>query len=240
MQLSDEGLRLIKSFEGYHRKLKDGSCTAYRCPAGVLTIGWGCTEGVREGMVWTEAEAEAALRREIAKFEAGVARLATVELNQNQFDALVSFSYNVGLGALGKSTLLKRVNAGQHDKVPAELAKWKRGGGKVLPGLVARRTREAALYMKPVEAPDEPYMPQDIESISNVPAKEIAVGTGAAGAGMTIPAPPDLTPALGWQAFGETVSNLGSWAISKPLMTGALVLFIGALAFGPRLREMFR
>ncbi|MGL4558672.1 MAG: glycoside hydrolase family protein, partial [Afipia sp.] len=64
MQLSTEGLRLIKSFEGYHRKLADGRCMAYRCPAGVWTIGWGCTEGVREGMVWTVEEAEAGLRRE--------------------------------------------------------------------------------------------------------------------------------------------------------------------------------
>ena len=96
MQISDDGLRLIKSFEGYLDKQSDGSCVAYLCPAGVPTLGWGCTEGVKLGMRWTEADAEAALRREIAKFEAGVARLVTVEINQNEFDALVSFHYNTG------------------------------------------------------------------------------------------------------------------------------------------------
>ncbi len=74
MNISDEGLRLIKSFEGYHTRQKDGSCAAYLCPAGVPTIGFGCTEGVKLGMVWSAGEAEAALRREIAKFETAVTR----------------------------------------------------------------------------------------------------------------------------------------------------------------------
>lgn len=240
MQLSTEGLRLIKSFEGYHRKLADGRCMAYRCPAGVWTIGWGCTEGVREGMVWTVEEAEAGLRRELAKFEAGVLRAVTVEINQHQFDALVSFAYNVGLGALSRSTLLKRVNAGAHDKVAGELAKWNKGGGRVLPGLVARRTREAALYMKPVEAPADPYMPQKVDPQTPVPVKEVSIGVGAGGAGMSLPAPPDLTPVAVWQSFAEQIAALGSWAVSKPLLTGALVVFIAALAVGPRLREIVR
>jgi len=239
MQLSDEGVRLIKSFEGYHRKLKDGRCLAYRCPAGVLTIGWGCTDGVREGMIWTAEEAEAGLRRELAKFEHGVSRLVTVEINQNQFDALVSFSYNVGLGALQKSTLLKRINKGEFAKAQGEFSRWTRGGGKVLPGLVSRRTREAALFLKPVEQPEAPYMPQEVEPVSSAPVKEITIGTGAAATGMTMPAPPDLTPVVAWQGFGEQVSALGSWAVSKPLMTATLVLVVGALSIGPWIWRRF-
>jgi len=163
MNISTAGLDLIKDFEGYHRKLPNGDCVAYRCPANVLTIGWGCTEGVREGMVWTVAQAEEALRREVAKFEAAVTRLVTVEINQNQFDALVSFAYNCGEGALASSTLLRRLNAGNFDGAADAFAMWTKGGGRVLPGLVTRRAREAALFRTPAETSIEPLMAQAVE-----------------------------------------------------------------------------
>jgi hypothetical protein len=86
------------------------------------------------------------LASDLVKFEDGVDNLVKVPLKQNQFDALVSFAFNVGLGALGKSTLLKKLNAGQYDAVPAELMKWTKAGGKELPGLVRRRRAEAALW----------------------------------------------------------------------------------------------
>jgi lysozyme len=142
MQISSVGLGLVKSFEGLFLK-------AYRCPAGVWTIGYGCTEGVKPGMVWTKDEAEAALLRELSKFEAAVNKLAKVTLNQNQYDALVSFAYNCGEGALSRSGLLKKVNANADGKVvAAEFMKWTRGGGRVLPGLVRRRKAEADLFNK--------------------------------------------------------------------------------------------
>lgn len=184
MKLSDEGLRLIKSFEGYHTRLPNGDCAAYLCPANVPTIGWGCTEGVKLGMVWTEAQAEEGLLRELAKFEAGVTRLVTVEMNQNEYDALVSFSYNVGLGALGRSTLLKRLNKGDRMGAAQEFRKWTRGGGRVLRGLVARREREAALFLKPVEAPEEPSMPQQVSEVREITKTQAVVGTGLAVGGV--------------------------------------------------------
>jgi len=91
-KISDAGLDFIKGFEGYHRALPNGDCVAYRCPAGVLTLGYGCTVGIKPGMVWTRQQAEDALRREISTFEAGVVRLVTVPINQNEYDALVSFA----------------------------------------------------------------------------------------------------------------------------------------------------
>lgn len=163
MKLSPRGLDLIKEFEGYHRALPDGSCVAYRCPAGVLTIGYGCTEGVREGMRWTKADAEARLLAELSRHEAAVTRLTTVELNQNQFDALVSFSYNLGEGALKRSALLAAVNAGQWETAGQAFGLWTRAAGKVLPGLVARRGREAALFCEPAMEPLEPAMPQRLD-----------------------------------------------------------------------------
>ena len=105
MKLSTAGLDLIKSFEGYLDKQPDGSCKAYRCPANVWTCGWGCTEGVTMNTHWTQAEATEKLRGELAKHEAAVLNLVKVPITQAQFDALVSFSYNVGSGALAKSTL---------------------------------------------------------------------------------------------------------------------------------------
>lgn len=163
MKLSKRGLDLIKEFEGYHRQLPDGACVAYRCPAGVWTIGYGCTEGVKEGMRWTKADAEARLLSELEKHERAVERLSTVDLNQNQYDALVSFSYNLGSGALGKSTLLAKVNKGDMRGAGQEFGKWIKAGGKVLPGLVARRGKEAALFLEPMQDAVEPEMPQRLD-----------------------------------------------------------------------------
>lgn len=170
MKLSENGLRLIKSFEGYHTRTSDGGCHAYKCPAGVWTCGWGCTEGVTANTRWTEAEATERLAAEIAKFEAIVLKHVNVQLNQNQFDALVSFAYNVGEGrehpfvsGFSTSTLLKRLNLGDALGAANEFPKWKSGGGHVLKGLVNRRAREQALFMKPMEAPEAPAMPQAVD-----------------------------------------------------------------------------
>lgn len=142
MKISSDGLNAIKAFEGLYLK-------AYRCPAGVLTIGWGCTEGVYEGQIITRAQAETLLQRELMRFEDGVRALVKVPLTQHQFDALVSFSYNVGLSALGRSTLLRKLNAGDYAAVPAQLARWNQGGGRVLAGLVKRRRIEGEMWSRP-------------------------------------------------------------------------------------------
>lgn len=141
MRMSSPGIdALLKKFEGC--KLK-----AYRCPANVLTIGFGHTSAagapeVTEGMTITQDQAEAVLRADLVRYEQGVEKLLKVEVTQNEFDVLVDFAYNAGLGNLKSSTLLKKVNAGYPDAVPSELMKWTKGGGKVLPGLVKRRQAE--------------------------------------------------------------------------------------------------
>lgn len=142
MKISDDGVKAIKGFEGLF-------LSAYLCPAGVPTIGWGSTEGVKLGMRITVSEAETLLRNELAKFESGVSKMVKVKLTQHQFDALVSFSYNVGLGALERSTLLKKLNAGDYASVPSQLMRWTQGGGRELPGLVRRRRMEAEMWMRP-------------------------------------------------------------------------------------------
>jgi lysozyme len=139
MHVSNQGLDLIKRFEG-------PELSAYRCPAGVWTIGYGHTGPlVREGLVISPAEAEEMLRSDLLRFEEGVAKSAGT-CTQGQFDALVSFAFNLGLGALRSSTLLKKHKAGEHRLAAREFGRWIHAGGRKLPGLVKRRAAEAALY----------------------------------------------------------------------------------------------
>ena len=146
MQMSQEGIdALLKKFEGC-------KLTAYRCPAGVCTIGYGHTSAagqptVNDGMKITQNQADDILRSDLVKYETAVYDLLEQPVNQHQFDVLVDFAYNAGVGNLRSSTLLKKVNAASFDSVPAELMKWTKGGGKVLQGLVRRRQVESAWWV---------------------------------------------------------------------------------------------
>ncbi len=140
MGLSQAGLNHIKANEGLRT-------TAYRDPVGIWTIGYGHTGAdVKPGQKITEAQAEALLRKDVAWAENAVRKNVKVPLTQGQFDALTSFTFNCGAGALQKSTLLKKLNAGDYAGAQAEFGKWVHGGGKVLPGLVRRRAEEAQMF----------------------------------------------------------------------------------------------
>lgn len=140
-RINDAGLALIQRWEGLR-------LTAYQDVAGVWTIGYGHTRDVRPGQTITEAEATALLRADLAEAEAAVTRLVKVPLTDGQFAALVSFVFNVGQGAFGSSTLLRRLNSGDYDAVPGELARWSRAGGRVVQGLANRRAAEAGLWAR--------------------------------------------------------------------------------------------
>ena len=139
-----KGIELIKSFEGLYLK-------TYKCPAGIDTIGYGHTGiDVKPDMVITKEQAEDLLKKDLVFSEKQVSRLVTSDISQNQFDALVSFTFNLGSGALKKSTLLKKVNINPSDETIAnEFSKWVLAGGKRLDGLVRRRKAEADLYFTP-------------------------------------------------------------------------------------------
>lgn len=139
MKTSPKGIALIKEFEGLRLK-------AYKCPGGVWTIGYGHTAGVKPGMVITEAQAEEYLKADLIAFERYLNGLG-LALNQNQFDALVSFIYNVGTGNFSSSTLLRKVRANPQDNsIMDEFLRWIYSKGRVLPGLQRRRLREMKLY----------------------------------------------------------------------------------------------
>jgi GH24 family phage-related lysozyme (muramidase) len=137
--LSAQGLDLVKRFEGLR-------LAAYQDSAGVWTIGYGHTGNVRPGQRITEAQAEQLLRKDVAWAEDAVRKNVDVPLSQGQFDALVSFTFNLGSGALQRSTLLKKLNAGDYAGAQAEFGRFVHAGGRVLPGLVRRRADEAALF----------------------------------------------------------------------------------------------
>lgn len=142
MKISESGLDLIKEFESFAAK-------KYICPAGKQTIGYGHVILQGESLeTITKDDAESLLMRDLEKFEIGVLSLVTSKVNQNQFDALVSFAFNCGVAALKSSTLLKKLNAGDFLGAADEFLKWCKGGGKTLPGLVRRRKEERALFLK--------------------------------------------------------------------------------------------
>ncbi len=139
MKTSDNGIKLIKRHEGLRLE-------AYLCPAGVWTIGYGHIKGVKKGDKITEQQAEVFLRDDLAWAENAVNK-QKLDVNQNQFDALVSFTFNVGSENFQQSTLLKKVKANANDATIAnEFRKWRYAKGKVLNGLIGRREDELKLY----------------------------------------------------------------------------------------------
>lgn len=147
MKTSDVGVNLIEEFEGFKSK-------AYRCPAGIWTVGYGTTfidgDPVQPGMTVTLAEAESLIKKDLEQFEKAVSDAVRVPLNQNQFDALVSLCYNIGPGGFRRSSVLSNLNLGNYDKAASSIMNFVKGGGKVLPGLVRRRQAEKDLFEKAV------------------------------------------------------------------------------------------
>lgn len=141
--INKQGLDLIKHFEAL--KLE-----AYQDSVGIWTIGWGHTSGqdgtVYEGQVITQEEAEVLLKKDLMHFEARVKELVSVPINENQFSALVSFAFNVGIGNLKSSTLLKHLNTQDEFNASKEFVKWSKAGGTRLKGLVRRRVSERNLF----------------------------------------------------------------------------------------------
>lgn len=145
MQISKTGIELIKRFEGLELK-------AYQDSVGVWTIGYGWTQTVEghkvgPGMVIDQATSDRLLKCGIVQYEQGVNQLVKVNITQGQFDALVSFAYNLGLRSLSTSTLLRKLNAGDNQGAANEFGKWVNAGGKRIEGLVKRRAAERAMFL---------------------------------------------------------------------------------------------
>lgn len=159
MKTGSKGIALIKEFEGYHTRLPNGDCKAYldklvrpalysRGYKGLWTIGYGCTEGVHEGLVWTEAQATAALMKEIAQTEREITDYIKVDLDQNQYDAVISLAYNLTGGLSKAQTLVKHINNKDWQKAADAFRLYSGAAQKKVPGLVRRREAERKLFLE--------------------------------------------------------------------------------------------
>jgi lysozyme len=154
MTPSPDCIKIVQEFEGCAKRRSDGSFDAYPDPGtggDPWTIGWGSTgPDIRKGVVWTQQQCDDRFTAHLGEFAEKVSKiLGDTPTTQNQFDALVSFAYNLGPGNLSASTLLKKHKAGDFKGAAAEFAKWNKAAGKVMGGLTRRRAAEAALYAKP-------------------------------------------------------------------------------------------
>lgn len=184
---------------------------AYRCPAGVLTCGWGETAGVGPDTEWTQQFADQRFCDSLAHFGAQVLAACTLRPTSLQLAALTSLAYNIGIGGFKKSTVLRQHNAGDHQAAARAFGLWNKAGGQVLSGLTARRAAEAAMYLSADEQTQPAPMPQAVDPESRPITGPIA-STSAATAGLGV---------IGLlQALGEQVGA----------MKGALTTIKGVLA----------
>ena len=242
LTLSPAGLKLVRSFEGCEQAVKGsrGRFRAYVDPVGILTIGWGHTNAtgrkIKAGDVWTQDECDEALREDMAKFESGVRALVKVELEQCQFDALVSFAYNCGVGNLKSSTLLRKVNRSDFSGAAREFAKWNKAGGRVLKGLTRRRAAEATLFQGAgciavdaredgpmAQQVDAPTSPGIVETTVNSKIGKTGLGLGLADAGQTIDAIGDAADKA--QTAKDAAESLGLWDVATHALQSPRVLF---------------
>ena len=215
-QISQHGLDKLKQWEGLKTK-------AYQDTGGVWTIGYGHTATAGDpkpykGMVITEAEAGNILLQDLTKYEAAVENNVNVKLNDNEFAALVSFAFNVGINAFKSSTLLKKLNKGNYDAIPSELMKWVKAGGKKVQGLVNRRRAEGYLWMEGAFVTSKDIVPE--QKKENPVLKPEVVG-------------PVISAASGLTGFA-TGSGPFQWALAAVMVIGVA---IGSFYFIKRLRE---
>ncbi len=215
-----EGLRLV----------------AYRCPAGVPTIGWGETDGVRMGDTCTKEQADRWLCEDLTERAQAVRKMCTVDPSLNELGGLTSLSYNIGIEALRGSTALRLHNAGDHQAASRAICLWDKakvdGVLTTLPGLTARRAREQAMYLTPDEPSAQP-MPQAVEAESKVAASPIAQSGAATAATGVVAALVEARDALGPVGAGisaakEFAANIlgipPSWVLPAVLIGAGLVV----------------
>lgn len=201
-RINSEGLALIKRWEGCR-------LDAYRDVGGVWTIGYGHTRTARQGLTITQEQAEGLLREDLKVYEAAVDEAVHVDLTENQFAALVSWSFNVGVGAMRRSALIRRLNAGEYDAVPGELARWNKVKGGIVPGLSNRRAAEAGLWARGSFVVSRNVSPTDPPGVS--PAMDAGkIGGVAAAAATAAPA----------------ITSLGGlhWAVGVAIVAGLVAL----------------
>lgn len=224
MRTSARGIKLITDFEGFRT-------TAYEDVVGVWTIGYGFTRNVKAGDKITRAEADVRLRTELTTYEAGVIKACKVPPNQNQFDALVCFAFNVGVAGMTRSSVIKAHNREDYQAAARAFGLWNKAGGKVWPGLTRRRAAEAALYLEPVpddvsdpfEGPVED-MPQAVDPERPMTASTINRASVVAGGTAAVATVAETARTVA--DVKRTTGELGDWMV--PIL---LVCVVGLCGF---------
>lgn len=209
--VSASGVNLVKRFEGLHKVGQDGIIRAYRCPAGRWTVGYGHTKGVRSGVQGSEAQCEQWLQEDLNVAGQAIKRHVRVPLSQAQYDALASFIFNIGEGNFAKSTLLKKLNNGLYDDVPAQILRWNKatvdGVLTELRGLTRRRTAEAALFAMdaPLASDGGEAMVQKPEQRATKPLTQSKTMAGVGVAGLATVAQEAAQKLEGLTAYSDAI-----------------------------------
>ena len=227
MKTSARGVKLITDFEGFR-------ATAYQDVAGVWTVGYGFTKGVQKGDKITRAEADARLREELTEYERGVLRACKVEPNQNQFDALVCFAFNVGVAGMAKSSVIKAHNREDYQAAARAFGLWNKAGGKVYPGLTRRRAAESALYLEPMhDEVSEPVegplddMPQQVDGERPMSASTINRASVVAGGTAAVATVAETARTVADVKY--SVGQLGDWIV--PILLLIVVALCGYIVW---------
>ena len=231
MKTSPRGINLIKEFEGFRAE-------AYKpIPSDPWTIGYGTIRGVKPGDVITRAEAERRLRHELVEYERAVERATGGNATQPQFDAMVSFAYNVGVKGMAGSTVIKRHNSGDHQAAARAFGLWNKAGGKVWPGLTRRRAAEAALYLTPDPA-SQPVenikyaMPAEVEPERSLAQSEISRASVVTGGTAAVATVAEVTRSVADIKYG--MDSLMDWIVPVLL---AVVVGLSVYIFVQRRRQ---
>ena len=211
MKTSAKGVRLICEFEGFRSE-------AYLDPVGIPTIGYGFIEGVSLGDTMTQYEAQQRMGRELVKYERGVSAACKIAPNQNQFDALACFAFNVGVAGMAGSSVIKAHNRGDKQAAARAYSLWNKAGGRVFAGLTRRRAAEAALYLEPVsdDVSDPVHgsalpMPQKVDGETPLTSSPINKASVIAGATAAIASASEIVGAV--NNFKRGFADLSDWAI---------------------------
>lgn len=225
VKISQDGINLVKKFEGLHRVQPDGMVHSYKCSAGRYTCGWGATRGVRSGTKWTKEYCEMRLIEDLNDHAKAIKKYVQVPLSQGQYDSLTSFVFNLGESAFRKSTLLKKLNTGAYDEVPEQIMRWNkcRIDGKLTPlkGLTRRRTAEAAIFARDALMPGDDGGPDMAQKVTAESPKSLMKSKTMAGAGIA-------GAATGLNEVAGQMQGLVAYADS--LKTVFLICAIGGIA----------
>lgn len=211
MNINKATVDLVKEFEGFRAK-------AYKCPAGVWTIGYGTTASAgvgvtpKDGMTITKSDAEAYLQAALDKFADQIAPSITAPTNSNEFGAFVSLAYNIGSGAFKKSSALRLFNAGDKEGAAKAILMWNKAGGKVLKGLTRRREAERKLFLTPVDGEFEGRT--SVAQSTTVQASAVQIASGA-GAGVAAVGALDGTAQIVAMVFAGVVVLAALWVMRE-------------------------